>query len=282
LSHREAMAKGGVTQNAPAEGKADEGWGHKPAEWGKTLGQLVRKRINLCGIANFATGGAKPTLVHCQSAAAFNAMHRALASVDNSAVNETFIKQSIGQSAWDAATLDLSARTLPSSVASVGLTMAEQVSLYTWTLDTSKGPWFTRINRVLRMGDVNSAEFETVWPLVAGIKSALDKLLPYQGLVYRAIKESGMTAQQLDWFRDSHQPGQRVAIEGFAGTARNQLQMLRGRFKLLINSESGRDISAFSAKHGQDEVLFMHGTIIHIDKVEETQHGAIRIWAHEI
>ncbi len=86
-------------------------------------------------------------------------------------------------------------------VVSAGLTLAEQVAFYTWTLDTSKGPWFSRINRVLRMGDTDSAEFETVWPLVLSMRSALHKLPPYVGEVYRSIKESGMSADQLDWFK---------------------------------------------------------------------------------
>jgi SPP1 gp7 family putative phage head morphogenesis protein len=282
LSRAEAMAKGGVTQNVPAEGRADEGWGHKPTEWGKTLGELVRKRINLCGVANFATGGTKSGLVHCQSEAAFNAMQRALASVDNSAMNETFIKQSIGLSAWDAATLDLSARKLPPGVVSAGLTMAEQVSLYTWTLDTSKGPWFSRINRVLRMGDVDSAEFETVWPLVAGIKSAMDKLPPFEGMVYRAIKERGMTAHQLAWFNDAYKIDSNIALEGYSGTSKDLLQILKGRYKLTIMSKTGRDISAFSSKADQAEVLIPHGAVIRVTRVLTQENGVIRIWADEI
>jgi len=45
LNHREAMAKGGVTQNVPVEGRADAGWGHKPTEWGKTLDDLKAAKI---------------------------------------------------------------------------------------------------------------------------------------------------------------------------------------------------------------------------------------------
>lgn len=197
-------------------------------------------------------------------------------------MNETFIRQSVGDDAWHTAVADLSSRALPPAVVAAGLTMAEQVALYTWTRDTSKGPWFSRINRVLRMAHINSAEFETVWPLVAGIKSALDKLPPFEGVVYRAIKESGMTAHQLAWFKDAYQPGKRVVFEGFAGTAKNQLQMLRGRFKLVIASKTGRDISALSSKPDQSEVLMRHATIFEIEKVSPTPHGAVNIWAREI
>ena len=79
-------------------------------------------------------------------------------NVDHSAVNETFIQKSIGQQAWDTAALALRSRTMPGDVASAGLTMAEQVALYTWTIDTSKGPWFVRINRVLRMSNTDGRE----------------------------------------------------------------------------------------------------------------------------
>jgi len=283
LTRQQAMAKGGVTQNVPTEDGADKGWGSDPRSWGQTLGQLVRNRISLCGVTKFSADGAKSNLIHCQSEAAFIAMQRALASVDNSAVNETFIKQSIGQPAWDAAQAELRSRTLPPEVACAGLTMAEKVALHTWTLDTSNAPWFSRINRVLRMGDVNSTEFEAVWPLVAGIKSALGKLPPYQGLVYRAVKESAMTAKQLVWFEQSFfQPGNRVALEGFSGTSKDQLQMLRGRIKLVIASKTGRDISSLSAKTDQTEVLMMHATRIEVTKVRSTKQGAIWIWADEI
>jgi len=282
LTRQQAMAKGGVTQNVPAEGGADPGWGSDPREWGQTLGQLVRNRISLCGVTKFSADGAKSNLIHCQSEAAFIAMQRALASVDNSAVNETFIRNSVGDLAWAEAVGDLMTRTLPPGVAAAGLTMAEQVALYTWTLDTTKGPWFSRINRVLRMADTSSAEFEAVWPIIAGIKSALDKLPPYQGMIYRSVKESHMTAQQLAWFNDAYQPGKMVVLEGLSGAAKNQLQMLRGRFKLTIKSKSGRDISALSSKPGQAEVLMMHGSIIRIYKVEKMPEGAIKIWAQEM
>lgn len=197
-------------------------------------------------------------------------------------MNETFICQSVGDDAWRTAVADLSSRALPPAVVAAGLTMAEQVALYTWTLDTSKGPWFSRINRVLRMANVNSAEFETVWPLVAGIKSALDKLPPFEGVVYRAVKEVQMDSATLSWFKEAYQPGNEVALEGFSGTSTNRMEMLKGRFKLVLNSRSGRNISMFSSKPQQAEVLLYHGTVIKINDVQTNKHGAVWIWADEI
>jgi len=45
LSPREAMHLGGVTQNVPAEGGPDEGWGSKPTEWGDTLERLKAEKL---------------------------------------------------------------------------------------------------------------------------------------------------------------------------------------------------------------------------------------------
>jgi len=72
LSRAQAMAKGGVTQNVPAEGGADAGWGSDPREWGKTLGRLMRDRLAVCAVQTFANK-IKGTPVQCQTAA-YNAL----------------------------------------------------------------------------------------------------------------------------------------------------------------------------------------------------------------
>lgn len=54
LSADEAREKGGITQNPPAEGVADAGWGAKPEAYGKRLGDLVRERLAVCGTGTFA------------------------------------------------------------------------------------------------------------------------------------------------------------------------------------------------------------------------------------
>jgi SPP1 gp7 family putative phage head morphogenesis protein len=58
LSHAEAMAKGGVTENAPAEGRADEGWGGKPADGFKGLLNSIENRLSKCRV-NMAVTFAK-------------------------------------------------------------------------------------------------------------------------------------------------------------------------------------------------------------------------------
>lgn len=200
----------------------------------------------------------------------------------NATVNESVIRKSVGDDAWNIAVSELSSRVLPTEVASAGLTMAEQVALYTWTLDTSNGPWFSRINRVLRMADVSSAEVATVRPLIDGIQSALDKLPAYEGVVYRAIKQAGMTTDEWNAFLSQFVVGDSVALKGLSGSSADFSRMLRGRVRMTIISKTGRDISSLSNKPEQNEVLFQHNARIEIEKVEFTKEGAIRIWALQI
>ncbi|MBK6999332.1 MAG: hypothetical protein IPH35_04980 [Rhodoferax sp.] len=160
--------------------------------------------------------------------------------------------------------------------------MAEQVALYTWTLDTSKGPWFSRINRVLRMADTSSTEVATVQPLIDGIQSALEKLPPFEGVVYRAVKQAKMQAEEWSAFLSQFVVDGTVSLQGLSGCTANASEMLRGRARMTIISRTGRDISSLSSKPGQSEVLLSHGTSVVIDLVEYTENGAIKIWAHEM
>lgn len=58
LTRAQAMQKGGVTQNVPAEGRADEGWGHKPTDGFKGLLNSIENRLNKCRV-NMAVTFAK-------------------------------------------------------------------------------------------------------------------------------------------------------------------------------------------------------------------------------
>lgn len=46
LDREEAMRRGGITQQVPAEGAADEGWGHKPTDWGAILERLKKEKLS--------------------------------------------------------------------------------------------------------------------------------------------------------------------------------------------------------------------------------------------
>ena len=47
LSADQARERGGVTQNPPAEGVADPGWGAKPTMWGETLANVGEQKVSL-------------------------------------------------------------------------------------------------------------------------------------------------------------------------------------------------------------------------------------------
>jgi len=50
LTRADAMRRGGVTQNVPAEGKADDGWGHKPTDGFKGLLKSIESRLSKCSV----------------------------------------------------------------------------------------------------------------------------------------------------------------------------------------------------------------------------------------
>jgi SPP1 gp7 family putative phage head morphogenesis protein len=50
LSRPEAMRRGGATQNPPAEGQADAGWGHKPTDGFKGLLNSIDTRLGKCRV----------------------------------------------------------------------------------------------------------------------------------------------------------------------------------------------------------------------------------------
>lgn len=67
LSSADAMSRGGVTQNVPAEGVADDGWGHKPTDGFRGLLGSIQNRLNKCSVnmsVTFANVRGTPPL-HC-------------------------------------------------------------------------------------------------------------------------------------------------------------------------------------------------------------------------
>jgi SPP1 gp7 family putative phage head morphogenesis protein len=68
LSREQAQARGGVTQNPPAEGVADAGWGRKPVDGFAGLRSAIDQRLGRCdlGSAGFAPrrGMASPIWCH--------------------------------------------------------------------------------------------------------------------------------------------------------------------------------------------------------------------------
>jgi SPP1 gp7 family putative phage head morphogenesis protein len=82
LGADEARSRGGVTQNPPAEGQPDAGWGHKPTGQRAKMGAVIAKRQAVCTVAKFAPG-ASATPIWCagQGAKLLAKLARAAAQV---------------------------------------------------------------------------------------------------------------------------------------------------------------------------------------------------------
>ena len=149
----------------------------------------------------------------------------------------------VSRETYDDARATLQARTLPPDIVDAGLTEAEQVALHLWTRDTGQDAWFQQINRALRSG--NEDDLQRLQPLIEAIRSGLEKLPPFEGTVYRGIKERGFQGDFSKWI-DGLQAGVVIDEPGFMGASCAIEQSLRGRVKLIIMGKNGRDISALS------------------------------------
>jgi len=168
---------------------------------------------------------------------------------------------------------------LPPTVVDAGLTEAEQVALHLWTRDTGKEAWFRQINQALRDGDADA--LKRLQPLIEAMRAGLDKLPPFEGTVYRGVKERGFQGDFPQWV-ESLQRDATIRELGFMGTSKDLEQKLRGRVKLIIQSKTGKDISALSNKPDQTEVLLDAGARFWIEERAVKQNGVIEIWAIQL
>jgi hypothetical protein len=116
--------------------------------------------------------------------------------------------------------------------------------------------------------------------VTTALRSALEKLPPFVGTVYRGSKERPIGAEAFEDFVRKHETLPEVYHPGFIGTAAVESEALRGRAKLTIMSRTGRDISSLSSKPDQLEVLFMPPLRLAPERV--IRGKVVRIWAREI
>jgi hypothetical protein len=192
---------------------------------------------------------------------------------------ETELRNLVGQEAYAAVWSALRARSLPPSIVDAGLTEAEQVALHLWTLDTGQEAWFRQVNQALRSGDASA--LRRLQPLVEAMRRGLAKLPPFEGTVYRGVKERGFQGDFQQWV-ESLQRDATIRELGFIGASKDLEQKLRGRVKLIIRSKTGKDISALSDKPGQTEVLLDAGSRFWIEERAIKQNGVIEIWAIQL
>ena len=120
------------------------------------------------------------------------------------------------------------------------------------------------------------------WSLIALMQSALAKLPNYEGTVYRAVKERPLGKKGYTTFMNEHSAGHVVNYMGFTATSQIPEQILRGRLKLTIFTKNGVDISAFSSKPEQKEVLISANAQFQILEKKTRPSGAIDIWLQHL
>lgn len=279
LTQAQARARG-YPKAAPAV-QPDEGWAGDPTEGNEDLLRLIQARLATCDVQSFAAKKTGGRGLWCDEGEARNRAVAARAAVDNGPMTDAMLRQSLGDALFDRSAAEVSARVLPVEVAAAGLSLAEKVAVYVWTLDTSTTPWFARINALMRMAEVDAQEYATVSPVAGALLGALEKLPPFVGTVYRAVKEGPIGREAFEQFVREHETLPEVYHPGFVGASAVREGVLRGRAILTLQSVSGRDISSLSSKPEQVEVLFRPP--LHVAPEKVLREGkVVQIWAREI
>lgn len=186
---------------------------------------------------------------------------------------DSMVKKIVGEEVYDAAKAQLATRDLQG-----GLTDDEQVALYAWTMDTGKEALYVRINRALRTGE----GMDELAPLIEAIESGLDKLPNFEGVGYRSVKETPMGKEAYRVFMQEHNVGNIVTYDGLTATSIDKNNVLRGRLKFTVWVKSGADISGFSSKPEQLEVLIKSSAKFQVLRNETRPSGAIDIWLQQL
>ena len=143
---------------------------------------------------------------------------RRVGEVGQTAGMENDLRNLVSGETYEAVRATLRERTLPPTVVDAGLTEAEQVALHLWTRDTGKEAWFRQINQALRDGDADA--LKRLQPLIEAMRAGLDKLPPFEGTVYRGVKERGFQGDFAQWV-ESLRRDATIRELGFMGTSKD-------------------------------------------------------------
>ncbi|WP_157556028.1 ADP-ribosyltransferase [Nocardia acidivorans] len=150
------------------------------------------------------------------------------------------------------------------------LTSAEGRALYRYT------EWdFVWINRRLREGGALSA---TEASRVGALRNALDKMPNFTGQV---IRRADIEPAELE----KYQPGRIVTEIGFTSTTKNPnapFEGRDGRVEWQIESKTGKDVSSYSFRPPEEEVLFRDGTQFYVSKRFNDSSGRIVVRMVEV
>ncbi|MET9488645.1 deaminase domain-containing protein [Nocardia sp. NPDC006630] len=114
--------------------------------------------------------------------------------------------------------------------------------------------------------------------LAADMAAGLEKLPAYDGTVWRGTH---LTPEQIA----RYVPGAKVPESSFTSTSRDPRRIFSSNVEFIVHSETGRDISAISARPGEKEVLFKPGTTFEVRGVVEDPRaglfGVTRVYLYE-
>ncbi|AYF76581.1 hypothetical protein D7D52_25310 [Nocardia yunnanensis] len=114
--------------------------------------------------------------------------------------------------------------------------------------------------------------------LAADISSGLEKLPSFDGTVWRGTH---LSPEELA----RYVPGAKVTEPSFTSSSRDPRRIFTSNVEFVIHSESGRDISAISARPGEKEVLFKPDTTFEVRGVVHDPNagllGRTRVYLYE-
>ncbi|WP_405133488.1 YwqJ-related putative deaminase [Nocardia sp. NBC_01388] len=134
---------------------------------------------------------------------------------------------------------------------------------------------YSDLNNRLRNGLELSPEQHR---LVSDMVSGLEKMPTYDGTVWRGTH---LSKEEIARYIE----GETVPESSFTSTSRDPRRIFTSNVEFIIHSETGRDISALSARPGEKEVLFKPGTNFEVRGVvrdpDAGLFGVTRIYLYE-
>ncbi|MTE11561.1 toxin glutamine deamidase domain-containing protein [Nocardia aurantiaca] len=162
---------------------------------------------------------------------------------------------------------------IPEVGAESALTSDEHYAVHRYT--DPDADVFSDLNHRLR----NGIELDPEQRKLAGdLASGLDKLLVHDGTVWRGAH---LTPEQIA----RYVPGAKITEPSFISSSRDLRRIFTSNVEFIIHSETGRDISAISARPGEQEVLFKPGTTFEVRGAVQDPHaglfGRTRVYLYE-
>jgi hypothetical protein len=145
-----------------------------------------------------------------------------------------------------------------------GLTTADRLAIWVYTTDYSR--WYQQINSELWSGRPSPA----VSNLARILNSALRKLDPYEGTVYRGFPSVNLSGDLAKYI-----VGSVVEWPGFTSSSTDQAKAYDENMQFTIFSHTGRELRAYSDIPHEEEVTFCNGTKFLVLRTEQQGSDAV-------